>query len=171
MTYTPGISFLGQSTTQIARLKQLNTSLVDLQRQQLHAAGERALAQQIVAARRHPLAVRIERPETVAPVFHREADRLARHHRLVARLFEQQRQAPRLVGQRALVVGHQAHARQAHHDPDDDEHHQDFDQGEAALCYSSHEPMSASLPSPPVAPSAPRLKMSISPRTPGFRYW
>jgi len=33
MTYTPGISFLGQSTTQIARLKQLNTTLVDLQRQ------------------------------------------------------------------------------------------------------------------------------------------
>lgn len=33
MTYTPGISFLGQSTSQIARLKQLNTSLTDLQRQ------------------------------------------------------------------------------------------------------------------------------------------
>ncbi|MFN7114621.1 MAG: hypothetical protein ACK4PK_09735 [Alphaproteobacteria bacterium] len=33
MTYTPGISFLGQSTTQIGRLKQLNTTLYDLQRQ------------------------------------------------------------------------------------------------------------------------------------------
>jgi flagellar hook-associated protein 3 FlgL len=33
MTYTPGISFLGQSQTQIARLKQLNTTLYDLQRQ------------------------------------------------------------------------------------------------------------------------------------------
>lgn len=33
MTYTPGISFLGQSTTQIGRLKQLNTTLNDLQRQ------------------------------------------------------------------------------------------------------------------------------------------
>lgn len=33
MTYTPGISFLGQSTTQVSRLKQLNTSLYDLQRQ------------------------------------------------------------------------------------------------------------------------------------------
>ncbi len=33
MTYTSGISFLGQSNTQISRLKQLNTTLSDLQRQ------------------------------------------------------------------------------------------------------------------------------------------
>ena len=33
------------------------------------------------------------------------------------------------------------------------------------------EPMSASLPSPPGWPSAPKLKTSISPLTPGFRYW
>lgn len=33
MTYTPGLSFLGQTNTQIARLKQLNMSLTDLQRQ------------------------------------------------------------------------------------------------------------------------------------------
>ena len=39
------------------------------------------------------------------------------------------------------------------------------------VCYSDHDPMSASLPSPPGAPSAPKLKMSISPFIPGFRYW
>lgn len=33
MTYTPGISFLGTTNTQISRLKQLNTTLIDLQRQ------------------------------------------------------------------------------------------------------------------------------------------
>ena len=33
------------------------------------------------------------------------------------------------------------------------------------------EPMSASLPSPPAWPSAPRLKTSISPFTPGLTYW
>lgn len=32
-TTTSGLSFLSQSQTQIARLKQLNTTLVDLQRQ------------------------------------------------------------------------------------------------------------------------------------------
>lgn len=33
MVYTPGISFLGTTNTQISRLKQLNTTLTDLQRQ------------------------------------------------------------------------------------------------------------------------------------------
>jgi hypothetical protein len=145
--------------------------LVHLQSLELNAARQQAVLQQVVAGARHPLAGLVECPETVAPLFHRERDRLARHHRLVARLLQQQRQTLRLVRQGARVVGHQAHARQPHHDPDDHQHHQDFDQGEAALSYSAHEPISASLPSPPLAPSAPRLKMSISLRTPGFRYW
>ena len=37
--------------------------------------------------------------------------------------------------------------------------------------HRSHEPMSASMPVPPGWPSAPKLKTSISPCRPGFRYW
>jgi len=40
--------------------------------------------------------------------------------------------------------------------------------GAPAYC---QEPMSAFVPSPPGWPSAPRLKTSISPLTPGLRYW
>ena len=42
--------------------------------------------------------------------------------------------------------------------------------GAAAPRYCQ-EPMSAFLPSPPACPSAPKLKTSISPFTPGLTYW
>ena len=51
-------------------------------------------------------------------------------------------------------------------------HEGQFDEGEAALHFTAHKVTSAFSPSPPGAPSAPRLQMSTSPWSPGQHlYW
>jgi len=63
--------------------------------------------------------------------------------------------------------------------PDHYQHDQNFRQREPGRAadaesrrgYRSHEPMSASNPVPPGAPSAPKLNTSYSPRSPGLMYW
>ena len=110
------------------------------------------------------------------------SDRLAVDLGLFAGQRQKLGQAFGLEAQPALAAGHAVDHDHRQRDPRDDDHHQQFDQREAAVpapdrsetampaAQSPHDPMSASTPLPPGCPSAPRLKTSISPFTPGFRY-
>ncbi len=90
-------------------------------------------------------------------------------------MLERTGKASRLALGPAAIVALEIGDHDARRDGDDEHDDQDLDEREAAPVASPHhgsqDPMSASLPVPPGCPSAPKLNTSISPRSPGLRYW
>ncbi len=126
---------------------------------------EFALAQQVVLHRHVPLLV-VADQEAVAVGPRLEGDLAVAHDGLVARQLQQQRHALRVFTQRLLLARQRVERHQSQRDAQDDHHHQQFDQRETTLAGGAHkpgspcdqlsqEPMSASSPVPPGAPSAP----------------
>src|SRR5690606_26019283 len=157
-----------------------------------------ALAQVAIVEHRLPATLAPDE-EAIALVVGLEADRRAAHLRFLAREHQQLRQPLGLEAQAAVeAADRQRHDADQH--AGDHHRDEQFEQREArlarpgledrpvhalhGLCASSWDavrgagyrfsdqlPMSAATPSPPGCPSAPRLNTSISPRTPGLRYW
>jgi hypothetical protein len=127
-----------------------------------------------------PVVVGVEGGEAVAVGQQLDGDRPAAHAGPVGAGFEHQAQALEgLVGV-AAAQAVDAEADAGGHHAHDDQHHHDLDEGEARLQVQgarwgiqegSQEPTSASKPSPPLMPSAPKLITSTSPLRPGMTYW
>ena len=111
-----------------------------------------------------------------------DAERLGAHRRRGGRVLERAADALRLAPQHAGFVGDGGRDDEADGDREDRDDHEDLDQREAGRARAgargagpgaqrSQDPMSASTPVPPGWPSAPKLITSISPRSPGLRYW
>src|SRR5262249_20899365 len=145
---------------------------VDAHARELGAPGERAAAVKAAPRIQDPVPVLAALPEGVALRYRGPGDAAAARARLAHRRLEERCQPSRL-GARGLRVAGKAHHDDGRRDHrHDGEHDQDFDQRETGLApYRVHEPMSASKPSPPAAPSAPKLNTSIPPWRPGLRYW
>src|SRR5258706_324416 len=142
-------------------------------RLQARVARQRPRPQRAGVGEARPLAVLVPARERVAARLGLPGDRLAHGVRFGERPLEQRGKPPRLpLGQLRLARGREQ-PRRGGEDEDDPDYDQHLDQREAArgAHHRLQEPISASVPSPPATPSAPKLKTSISPRSPGLRNW
>jgi len=123
---------------------------------------------------RDPSVVTAAAPETVGGAVRGDAEGFARPLRQCRGMLECAREALHLALRPASIVAAEIGDHDSRSDGDDDHDDEHFDEREAAHCaaalHRSHDPMSESFFAPPGWPSAPKLKTSISPCRPGFRY-
>src|SRR5581483_2122657 len=147
----------------------------------LDAFGQRARREHLILRDDVPLSVAIAPPEAIRAAFGGDAERDRLPLRRRARLLERPGEARGFLLQQVAIIAIDAQGHERCGDAEEQQHDEHLHQGEAAPLrpgrrpqprrYSCHEPMSASAPLPPGLPSAPRLNTSISPCSPGFKYW
>src|SRR5450755_3073753 len=153
---------------------------------------QRTRGKHIVAGKSAPVVALggVTAPEAITAAGHRHSERFVVPLREERRVLDRCAEAPALALELCPRIAVEACISERRSEADHDQDHEHFRQGETggmsarehALyvhCaagarvrggYRSHEPTSASTPVPPGAPSAPKLKTSISPRKPGLKY-